>query len=287
MIITKEYSTVGKRQDQKENEDGLLIRDEFVAVIDGVTSKGSIRWNNKSSGRFAKDILLEYLERLERLPKRPYDFFRNLNNHLYKEVMNYACSSKNETIKQKSLSIEEYPRANLIILNNQRGEIWNYGDCQCLINGRLFSHEKNIDKINAEIRSAIDMYLVSNHYISLEELAYKDPGRDAISGRLIEQLYAENQSSPNSYPVINGYSYNPQMIKVYHIENDSSIVLATDGYPVLCESLKESETALSVILKKDPMCIDIFTSTKGKMMGSCSFDDRTYWRGHWNQAGVV
>lgn len=41
LIITKEYSTVGKRQDQKENEDGLLIRDEFVAVIDGVTSKGS------------------------------------------------------------------------------------------------------------------------------------------------------------------------------------------------------------------------------------------------------
>ena len=51
----------GKYRDQLLCEDGNFIGNKLVAVIDGVTSHGKLLWNSGSSGRFAKDMLCEYL----------------------------------------------------------------------------------------------------------------------------------------------------------------------------------------------------------------------------------
>lgn len=51
----------GKYRDQLLCEDGIFIGNKIVAVIDGVTSHGTLLWNVGSSGRFAKDMLCEYL----------------------------------------------------------------------------------------------------------------------------------------------------------------------------------------------------------------------------------
>ena len=46
-------------------EDGLYTGRHYFAVIDGVTSKGSLVWpGEKTGGRFAKDVLLGALETL-------------------------------------------------------------------------------------------------------------------------------------------------------------------------------------------------------------------------------
>ena len=58
----------------------------------------------------------------------------------------------------------------------------------------------------------------------------------------------------------------------------SSIVLASDGYPVLKGTLAESERELSEILKNDPLCYKVYCSTKGLKKGNVSFDDRSYIR---------
>ena len=51
----------GKYRDQLLCEDGIFIGNKIFAVIDGVTSHGTLLWNGGSSGRFAKDMLCEYL----------------------------------------------------------------------------------------------------------------------------------------------------------------------------------------------------------------------------------
>ena len=43
-------------------EDGLFINEKFIAVMDGVTAKGKILWNNKTSGFHAKEILMDAME---------------------------------------------------------------------------------------------------------------------------------------------------------------------------------------------------------------------------------
>lgn len=53
----------GKHSDQLQCEDGIFIGNRIVAVIDGVTSHGTLFWHGGSSGRFAEEVLLlfEYL----------------------------------------------------------------------------------------------------------------------------------------------------------------------------------------------------------------------------------
>ena len=51
----------GKYRDQLLCEDGIFIGNKIVAMIDGVTSHGTLFWRGGSSGRFAKEVLCEYL----------------------------------------------------------------------------------------------------------------------------------------------------------------------------------------------------------------------------------
>ena len=65
-----------KYPDQKKCEDGLFISSDFIAVIDGVTSKGELTWPDGSgggsvfpspmtSGRYAREILAQALKTME------------------------------------------------------------------------------------------------------------------------------------------------------------------------------------------------------------------------------
>ena len=57
-----------KHPNQELCEDGLYTGRNYYAVIDGVTSKGSLVWpGEKTGGRFAKDVLLGALETLKPL----------------------------------------------------------------------------------------------------------------------------------------------------------------------------------------------------------------------------
>ena len=56
------------------------------------------------------------------------------------------------------------------------------------------------------------------------------------------------------------------------------VVLATDGYPVLCPTLQATENALAQLLHDDPLLIHHYQATKAHMHGNNSFDDRAYLR---------
>ena len=48
-------------------EDGIFVSEQFVAVVDGATSKAPTLWDGKKSGRVARDLVLESLESLPRI----------------------------------------------------------------------------------------------------------------------------------------------------------------------------------------------------------------------------
>ena len=59
---------------------------------------------------------------------------------------------------------------------------------------------------------------------------------------------------------------------------EAEIVLASDGYPRLMPTLRESEKELECLLAEDPLCIGDNIATKGLKVGQKSFDDRSYIR---------
>ncbi len=62
------------------------------------------------------------------------------------------------------------------------------------------------------------------------------------------------------------------------VEASHSVVLASDGYPILKATLQESEESLARHLADDPQNIKEYVATKGLVEGNLSFDDRAYVR---------
>ena len=60
--------------------------------------------------------------------------------------------------------------------------------------------------------------------------------------------------------------------------NAACVIMASDGYPVLADTLEETERLLACSLAEDPLRIGEHPSTKGVAAGNESFDDRTYLR---------
>ena len=80
------------------------------------------------------------------------------------------------------------------------------------------------------------------------------------------------------FPVFDGFDIPTEWIKVFYVSNANEIILLSDGYPMLLNSLKESEQYLHSIMEKDPQCMRLYKTTKGIQKGNCSFDDRAYLR---------
>ncbi len=262
-----EKHIIGKAKDEKLCEDGLFISSDMVMVVDGVSSKSNRLLYGKTSGRYCRDLILETVQSIDLENISPMDFFERIDQ----------CISKNMKNSFADMDALDYPRACLIIYNRFANEIWSYGDCQCMINGKLFCREQAIDNVMSSVRS---FYLTKAilEGATTEELSVNDIGREKIYDLLISKSMFENKDSEWGYPVINGHGVNFNLLKTYSVKKDDEIVLASDGYPVLKPTLKESEEELEKILLDDPLCFQQFKATKGVKSGNISFDDRTYCR---------
>jgi len=257
----------GKRPRQSECEDGYVIKPQFVAVIDGVTAKGKHLWGDKhQSGCYAMMKIKEFLRGdVENLSAE--ELFSALSKYLLKAY-------KNELHEDV---IEERLRACIIIYNGIYNEIWSYGDCQCMIDGKIYKDDKEVDNIFSEKRIKIIEKKLEDG-MTVEELLINDVGRKAILEDVKEQFSYENKICKLGYPVLNGDEIVPEMIKKISVPENAEIVLSSDGYPILCDTLEKSEQELKRLIKEDPLCIRENPSTKGIQPGYDSFDDRCYVR---------
>ena len=270
MIKIIESYICSKSKEQSLCEDGLFIGDNVIAVIDGVTSKGTLKWNGSSSGKYAMNVIINTLKNGVST-ESPLVFFSEINEKL-----------KNSMKLHPKCERKEKPRASIIAYIMDKHQIWSYGDCKCIVGEIHYNHEKVIDRILANKRADVIKKCLSNSN-SIIELQHRDLGRESIMDELENQFNYENvhfmvNEYDYGYPVLNGDIICEDMISIHSANKGDTVILASDGYPILKNTLKESEIKLANIIDEDPLCYKEYKSTKGIKEGNVSFDDRTYIR---------
>jgi glycerophosphoryl diester phosphodiesterase len=252
-------------------EDALFISNKFIAVVDGATSKTERRWNGETGGKVAARILGETLHLIP-------------DNASIYDAMDIITVAIHDFYVQHDVleivRVEPVQRliASAILLSLSRNEVWLIGDCQCLLDTTHIVYSKKIDQISSEARA---MFLETEllRGATIAGLSQNDTGRAFIMPLLQRQQYLENNSLANDYEfaVFDGFPISHDKVFIHKISDEAeTIVLATDGYPELKDSLEASEKALQEVLTDDPLLFRRYKSTKGLQEGNISYDDRAY-----------
>ena len=283
-----ESSIIGKKSPEA-CEDGMVITDDFIAVIDGSTSKTPKHLNpDMKNGRYAMMLISEYIREELKADASVDDFCQGVTAYIYNKV--YEKLGVEERLKEHP---EERLTASAILYSRTRNEVWMVGDCQAIIAGKLYENGKPYEEKIARKRVEL-----------IEQGLSPAEARKQIEPLLIEaMLSGQNQT----YTVIDGFPIYQEGVKVVSVSDScsvqdsvpasdsvpcsdsvsasgtifvssSEIVLASDGYPFLKPTLAASEAALVEQIANDPQNIHSFIATKGIVEGNKSFDDRTYIR---------
>ena len=254
-------------------EDGIVESRDFFAVIDGSTSKGTLRMDGKSSGRMAMEVLRASI------PCLPKDAdaataaacLTSAIRHYYEVHGLYEEAARHA---------ENRMTASAVVYSVHRHEVWMIGDCLCRFNGMTYTNPKPTDCILAGIRADVLRYLLRKGH-SIADLCARDVGREWIWTHLKDQCAFQNadDAGPFGYTVLDGFPVDLSRVRVLPLPADTQeLILASDGYPVLADTLEETERLLACSLAEDPLRIGEHPSTKGVAAGNESFDDRTYLR---------
>ena len=252
MIITEQF--ICGKHTADDCEDGIVVSNDFAAVIDGSTSKTPTRLDpSMKNGRFAMLLISEYIKQMP-ANYTIYDFCRDITLRIAEEYNKRGITERMAEYPEERLT------ASAIIYSDSRKEVWMVGDCQAIIDGTYYDNSKPYEQEIAMQRATLIK----------KGMSPKD-ARRAIEPHLIKAML-EGQN--RQYAVIDGtpiYMSGTRIVKASH-----SVVLASDGYPTLLPTLSESEEALAQHLTEDPQNIGDFVATKGLVEGNISFDDRAY-----------
>lgn len=269
-------SKIEGKQSPESCEDGLVVTADFIAVIDGSTSKTPHHLSpDMKNGRYAMVLISEYIQHELKPESTVEDFCEGVTSYIYNKV--YRQQGIEE---QMQAHPEERLTASAILYSKAKNEVWMVGDCQAIIDGKLYENNKPFEDIVARRR----VELIRQGFTPQEARKTIEP--------LLIQAMLEGQNK--TYTVIDGFPIYQKGVKVVslnapqkNVETDvadslplptKEIVLASDGYPFLKPTLTESEEALAHLLAYDPQCTHEFIATKGIVVGNKSFDDRTYIR---------
>ncbi len=269
-------SKIEGKKSPESCEDGLVVTADFIAVIDGSTSKTPHHLSpDMKNGRYAMVLISEYIQHELKPESTVEDFCEGVTSYIYNKV--YRQQGIEE---QMQAHPEERLTASAILYSKAKNEVWMVGDCQAIIDGKLYENNKPFEDIVARRR----VELIRRGFTPQEARKTIEP--------LLIQAMLEGQNK--TYTVIDGFPIYQKGVKVVslnapqkNVETDvadslplptKEIVLASDGYPFLKPTLAESEEALAHLLAYDPQCTHEFIATKGIVVGNKSFDDRTYIR---------
>lgn len=252
------------KQDARHCEDGIVLSHGFAAVIDGSTSKGNYDWGNETSGQLARDILSTTLPELS-----PDANAMEVCSRLTEAINGFTKRATGKDAAE--LSACNRLTAVMAIYNDRKKEVWQIGDCPCLIDGILHENGKPQETILAKRRAGI-LEKALKEGADIEMLESNDIGRKGI----INDLKALCNLQNKAFAVLDGTPVDRKGVCITDVSKATTVVLATDGYPLLLPTLQDSEQALQKQLEADPLCIGSFQATKGLRPGYRSFDDRAY-----------
>ena len=272
LFTINEVFSKGKGKD-KFNEDCFIITNNFAAVIDGATSKSEFRWNGKTTGKIASEIIYETIGQLPTNinAKKAIIKITEKIHHFYTR---HGILDKVKANPAFKIS------ASAVIYSAYLNEVWQIGDCPCIIGEKYYPNKKDIDQIISEARSVFLESEISRG-ISIPNLIEHDSGRDFILPLLVKQTILQNYPLSNqhyAFAAFDGFPIKMERVNIYPVEKEKTIILSSDGYPKLFPTLQKTEDYLTQILKEDPLCFRKFKNTKGLVKDNVSFDDRTYLR---------
>ena len=267
--------TRGKKG-ETECGDRIVTTEDFIAVIDGVTPKGKRRWAGLSGDQYVAKILEEEIQSLKREAEAPAAI-NALNGRI-------ARAYEEEGLRYEALPPVERLQACVVMYSNYRREIWSFGDCQFRLASGTYTGSKRVDRLLSDLRSFyVQAQMLGEKEIGKKkgnlkgkELEKEDPGREAILPFLELQLLFANTESEFGYDVLDGGPIHPQHTLVRDVSGEDWIILASDGYPKLFDTLGETERYLQEELAKDPLCIHELKGTKAIAVGAESYDDRSF-----------
>lgn len=261
-MIIVEKQILSKYGDTLHNEDAVWIGESFCMVADGVTSKSGRLFDGKSGGRVAVECIVATLQEL-RGDEDAETAFERIREKIQK------------FIEMHDIRESEDIQASVLIYSNKRRELWSVGDCQYLINGTYYKNEKKSDIVLSQLRRMAIEALLTEGYTEAELLA-RDTAREMILPFLkLQARFVNRKDTAFGYAVVNGQQA-VSHIDIHPIPAGSELVMASDGYPVLKDTLEESEALLRQALEEDPLCYRHYPGTKGVSGTGCSFDDRAY-----------
>ncbi len=266
-ITHKESFIMGKNGSAAVCGDAVVDTKNFIAIVDGATPKGERLWNGMRGDVYISKIISDAINKLD----------RNISAEEAIEAINNAVFEAYELngVSFEALAIEETLQASVIIYSVARHEIWSFGDCLLRINNRDYNNIKRIDELMSNLRTfMLESEMIKGNY-SYDPNG-RDYGRECILPYLKMQGLFANTDYYFGYDVINGGSICANHVKVYAVQTGDRVVMSSDGYPKLFDTLEESEHYLEVSLKQDPDCIYALKGTKGMRSGFSSYDDRSY-----------
>lgn len=254
----------------RRSEDGIVATPDFIAVIDGSTSKSRVRcWHDTFLGRHSPGELamLTIAATIKSVPA-------NVSCLQFCQAASLAL--RRRYIKSLLPHLAQHPEdrltASCIVFSRLRRELWLVGDCQALIDDQFIDNPKPYEQELAQERAAI----IKGSPKPWEHFLRDDTARQAIIPHMLQCMQQQNVG----YAVIDGFPVAERYVKVIALDfQPHQLVLASDGYPFLCPTLEESEARLAAQHREDPLNIGpAFMATKAFAEGNNSFDDRAYIR---------
>ena len=280
----KEQFILGKRGEPQGGGDRLILGPRFYGIIDAATEKFKYEWRVKDrsvTGEAAMAVLLA-----ENLTRSTDDLGAILNKTQHE--LQVAAHDSGITMGELGAS----PLAAFVLYDLYSGKLYLLGDCSdgfCSSHGfRDFCNERVVDRVAAEMRKRV----IEERQWRGEDLDGEDPGRQAIMPHLLEAVGLANADPSQFAPTDQLYGVEKSRL-VYTVFDATSavvpqeisippgttgLVLASDGYPKIFDTLADSESYLAHSLQSDPLRIGAHPSTKGVPKGGGSYDDRSYLR---------
>jgi len=277
---------------RKKSEDGLVVTPDFIAVIDGSTSKTDYRHSLlRSNGRQAMHIISRYLSRMPKDTTCDH-FLRGVTAAVRRHY-------KKSMLPRLAQHPEDRLTASVAVYSRLCRQLWLVGDCQCLATP-LNTHDAHTHTVHAP-HDAHDPHSQHTYYdnpkpaeAQLAAMRADEVRRQLAQGKTVDQLLRDDTARPViiphmletmqqqniAYSVVDGFPIPKAHVRVITLDFQPwELVLATDGYPFLMPTLDESEARLQQQRLNDPLNIGPdFQATKAFHPDNNSFDDRTYVR---------
>ncbi len=261
----------GKSGDGRLCEDKIVITPDFIAVLDGATSRQGLTLGGWSNGRFAAEVLAVGIENLP-AGATAKEAVVSLTRQL-----RHASEAAADREGKGFSEIWSWPAAAGLFYSKARREIWRVADSSFINAGKANYRVFPQEEVWSQLRRAFIFSRLARGE-SEESLQARDPSWDVLTPLIAEFKVFANHAGEYGYGVFNGFDIPDMHIEVFPADITQDIIFASDGYPEIFPTLAETEAQLEGILAEDPLLYKRCPQVKGVKTGHLSFDDRSYIR---------